>query len=247
MNNHLKQIGFSQRIRLEWFEYTAGLVLAGKTENEIRLELNDFLHDKLSTDGKAKRNSRDKTISILMKCWVNAPKELKPFREDGLSILRNLSSDNHFAMHWGIAMAVYPFWGVVAETTGRLLRLQGSAVASQVQRRARELLGERETVSRATRRVLRTFIDWRVLEETAKKGIYRQKSTKNLTDAKLIAWLIEAVLISKNSSQLSLKATINNPSIFPFDIDLPNSKILEESERIEIYQYGLDKKMIRLK
>jgi hypothetical protein len=247
MNNRLKQIGFSQRIHLEWFEYTAGLVLAGKTKNEIRLELNDFLQDKLSTDGMAKRNSREKTISILMKCWVDVPKELKSFREDGLNILRNLSSDNHLAMHWGIVMAVYPFWGIVAETAGRLLRLQGTVAASQVQRRVRELLGERETVSRATRRVLRTFIDWRVLEETEKKGIYKQKNIKNLTDIRLIVWLIEAVLISKSSSQLSLKTIINNPSIFPFNMDLPNSKILEESVRMEIYQHGFDKRMIRLK
>ena len=36
-------------------------------------------------------------------------------------------------------MAVYPFFGTVATVVGRLLRLQGTAGASQVQRRIREL------------------------------------------------------------------------------------------------------------
>ena len=30
MNNRQKQIGFSQRIRLDWLQYTANLVLAWK-------------------------------------------------------------------------------------------------------------------------------------------------------------------------------------------------------------------------
>ena len=76
-------------------------------------------------------------------------------------------------VHWCMCMAVYPFFGTVAEATGRLLHLQGTAAAAQVQRRVREQLGERETVSRAARRILRALVDWGVLVETVNKGIYR--------------------------------------------------------------------------
>ena len=69
-----------------------------------------------------------------------------------------------------MALAAYPFWGAVAAQTGRLLRLQGTVAAAQVQRRIKEGYGERDTVSRAARRVLRSFIDWRVLTDTATKG-----------------------------------------------------------------------------
>ena len=56
-------------------------------------------------------------------------------------------------VHWCMCMAAYPFFGTVADATGRLLRLQGTAAAAQIQRRLRERLGERETVARAARRV----------------------------------------------------------------------------------------------
>jgi hypothetical protein len=71
-----------------------------------------------------------------------------------------------------MVMAVYPFWSGVAIQTGRLLRLQGSAAAAHVQRRIREQYGERETVSRAACRVLRSYLDWGVLQETGANGVY---------------------------------------------------------------------------
>ena len=60
------------------------------------------------------------------------------FRDDGLAHLNRLPLTDHLAVHWGMTIAVYPFVGVVAETVGRLLRLQGSCAAGQVQRLVRE-------------------------------------------------------------------------------------------------------------
>ena len=42
------QIGFSQRIQLDWLEHTAALVLAGQTREQIETILQEHLHDKLS-------------------------------------------------------------------------------------------------------------------------------------------------------------------------------------------------------
>ena len=83
-------------------------------------------------------------------------------------------------------MAVYPFFGTVAESTGRLLHLQGAAAAAQVQRRVREQLGERETVSRAAWRILRAFVDWEALLETDEKGIDRGASKRAVDDMPLV-------------------------------------------------------------
>jgi len=69
-------------------------------------------------------------------------------------------------------MAVYPFWASVATQVGRLLKLQGSVAAAHVQRRMRESYGERETVSRRVRFVLRSYVAWRVLRETGAQGVY---------------------------------------------------------------------------
>jgi len=61
------QIGFSQRIQLEWLEQTAQLFLGGSSKAQIEIVLQDILRDRLSVGSNARRNSREKAISILMK------------------------------------------------------------------------------------------------------------------------------------------------------------------------------------
>ena len=129
------QVGFSQRIQLEWLEQTTGLLLAGSTRSEIQTALDDLLKDKLSVGNNAKSTNRQKALSILLRIWVSVPKNLEPLRNEGLEHLRRLPVEEHLSVHWGMTMAVYPFFGQVAETIGRLLRLQGSFAAAQAQRR----------------------------------------------------------------------------------------------------------------
>jgi len=100
------QIGFSQRVQLDWLEQTAALVLAGQTREQIETALEERLRDKLSVGGTAPRGNREKAITILLKIWVAVPKWLQPLRDDGLDHLRRLPYDDHIALHWGMTMAV---------------------------------------------------------------------------------------------------------------------------------------------
>ena len=189
MTRRTDQIGFSQRVRLEWLEQTANLILAGNEKATVNDALQELLKDKVSVGGQAERGNREKIITILLKTWLTVPSELESLRVEGLELLKRVPRRDHLAIHWGMVMAVYPFWSGVAIQTGRLLRLQGSAAAAHVQRRVREQYGERETVSRAARRVLRSYLDWGVLQETGAKGIYSAGTTLAVEDSRLIAWL----------------------------------------------------------
>jgi hypothetical protein len=146
-----------------------------------------------------------------------------------------------------MTMATYPFFGIVAETVGRLLRLQGSSAAVQVQRRVREQLGERETVARAARRILRCFVDWGVLQETMEKGIYQAAPVQSVKDKKLAAWLIEAGLVASGSGSGALKAIAQSPALFPFAVSLLNIIDLEGDGRLEFFRQGLDEDMVTLR
>src|SRR5207249_238844 len=84
------QIGFSQRVQLDWLEQTAALVLAGLTREQIETRLQELLHDKLSIGGAAQRGNREKAITILLKIWVSVPPWLQPLRDGGLDHLRRL-------------------------------------------------------------------------------------------------------------------------------------------------------------
>ena len=241
------EVGFSQRIKLEWLEYTSELMSRGYDSTEISNSLNVLLMDQMSVGGTGERTNRDKAITILTKAWVNVPGHLTPFRDDGLGILDRLPFKYHLAVHWGICLAAYPFWGKVAEVVGRFIRLQGVASASLVQRRLREQIGERETVSRAARRVLRSFIDWGVLEETEQRGIYQLTRPLDLKDRDLSLWLLEAQLFARGRKSASLNEMVHYPSLFPFVID--RSTLLDgtKSGRLEFSRQGLDEEMVFLR
>lgn len=242
------RIGFNQRVRLEWLEQTANLVLAGNDRQAILAALRDLLRDKVSVGGNAERGNREKIITILLRTWVTVPQELQALRLEGLELLRRLSRSERLAVHWGMVMAVYPFWAVVAGWVGRLLKLQGSVAAAQVQRRLREQYGERETVARATRRVLRSYVDWGVLEETGTKGIYRQGLSLTVNESGLAAWLLEASLYARPDGSAPLAALLENPSLFPFRFRLATAEsMLAASPRLEVLRFGPEEGLVILR
>jgi hypothetical protein len=206
-----------------------------------------LLHDELSVGGQAERGNREKAITILMQIWVTVPPELACLRDTGLELLQQLSPEERLAVHWGMTMAVYPFFGSVAGSVGRLLRLQGTASAAQVQRRVKEKYGERDTVSRAARRILRTFVDWGVLAESATAGVYLPGHVLVVTYDKLAVWLIEAVLHTIPNNTSALQAVIDAPSLFPLTLERLPTGALAASRRLEIIRHSLDDDLVMLR
>ncbi|SRR6266542_1603871 len=248
MNRRADRIGFSQRVRLEWLEHTANYVLAGNEKSALNEALQELLREKISVGGQAIRGNREKIITILLKVWVTVPRELESLRLDGLDLIRRLPRTEHVAVHWGMVMASYPFWAGVAAQVGRLLKLQGAAVAAQVQRRVREQYGERETVSRAARRVLRSFLDWGVLSETTVKGVYSSGISQAIDDPQLLSWLIEATLRARANGSVPLKELIESPSLFPFRLNSSHAEgLVSASSKLEILRHGLDDNLVMLR
>jgi hypothetical protein len=243
MTRH-EQIGFSQRIQLEWLDYTTNLVLAGLPNGEIADALRDKLRNRLSVGGDPERGNREKALTILMKVWVTVPRGFEALRDEGLQLLQHLTAEDRIFVHWSQCMAVYPFFGAVAAATGRLLQLQATAGAAQVQRRLCEQFGERETVSRSARRILRAFADWGALLETGKKGIYRGTQRREVRNVHLAIWTVRAVLIAACGESRPLFAALRGPHLFPFDFMLPTVNELEHCEALEVTRHGLDQEII---
>ena len=247
MNGRINQVGFSQRIQLEWFEQTTQLILAGNGRAAVKDSLQRLLQERVSVGSDAVRGNRGKVISILMKTWLTVPVGLEPLRNEGLNLLRGLNGNDRIVLHWGMASAAYPFWSVVAAYTGRLLRLQRVAIAAQIQRRVRERYGERETASRAARRVLRSFIDWGVLAETRHKGVYGPGDRYLIQDPRLIAWMLEASLRARARRFAPMKDLIESPSLFPFHIrHVPAEHVVSLSPRLDILRHGMNDNLVTL-
>lgn len=245
MSEH-DQVGFSQRIQLEWLERTAGLVLAGNSRDEIRTVLRDILKEKLSVGANPEWGNREKAITILLRTWVSVPERLVPLRDAGLRLIDELPASHHLPLHWGMSAASYPFFGGVAEATGRLLRLQGTVAAAQVQRRVREQYGERETVARAARRVLRCFIDWQVLQETTEKGVYVAAPEHSIKERSTSTWLVEAFMHASSQNITSLKGVVQSPMLFPFMFNSYDVTVTNSGGHLEFFRQGVDEEMVSL-
>ena len=166
-----ESIGIKQVIRFEWMQKTANLLMAGLDAKTIRQELHEFLADRKGNGSEGTRSNQTRTFVVnnLMKIWVSPDPELIPFRDALLAFLRKNPS-MALAVHWGMISVVYPFWFNVARQIGRLLTLQDQLTQTQIINRLKEQYGDRQTVSRYARFVIRSFVAWEVLKDSQIKG-----------------------------------------------------------------------------
>ena len=162
---------------------------------------------------------------------------------------RTTEPSSRLAVHWGMTMASYPFWNAVAAQVGRLLRLQGVATAAQVNRRVREQYGERPTVTRATQRVVRSFVDWGVLADTETRGQYVAGEQCPVHAPGLVAWLAEAALhVREDEPSAPVQELLGQPGLFPFRLSYMTARgLAAESPRLDVAHQGLDTEVVMLR
>jgi hypothetical protein len=247
MTRHDKMIGYNRTVKLRWLDETVDLFSVGQSASEIIETLRERLRDQLSIGSNAERGSREKAITILLKTWVRVPSRVRDLRDDALRIIQHIRRTERRPLHWGMTMAVYPFWRTVADVTGRLFRLQGTAAAYQVQRRVKELFGEREAVSRSTRYVLRAFQDWGVIIPADQRGYYAPSPPIPIEDSTLSGWLVEAVLLASDDDTTDLQVLLNTPALFPFQLRRLRPETLTESGRLTVMRHGAEEDLVMLR
>jgi hypothetical protein len=242
------KIGIKHVIRLEWMDKTLDMMLAGMSAKEIRNELDIFLSDKKQSGGTGERGTQayKKAVTNLMLTWCTPEKELVPFRDDVLEIAKTTPISDRIPLHWAMISAAYPFWFGVAKQIGRLLNLQGQITKKQIIQRLKEEYGDRETISRFSRYVIRSFVAWDILEDASVKGNYLQKK-KIPTNPKQVAVLAESTLLSMTESSHALKNIMDSSSLFAFNISpISGDYLLKNSPRINVNQFSLGEEMISI-
>jgi hypothetical protein len=79
------------------------------------------------------------------------------------------------------------------------------------------------------------------------KGVYRASGVQHLEDPELIAWLIEASLVSSGQETSVLPTLLTSPSLFPFDISLSGKEFLDSNSRIALYRQGRNEELVSLR
>lgn len=242
-------IGIKQVVRLEWMQQTVNLVMAGLDVRAIRQELHDYLAGRKGsgTPGERGHTSRSQVINMLVGIWVTPDPAIQEFRCAALEFLQ-ANPNVALAIHWGMICAAYPFWFSTAMQTGRLLRLQDQVAQSQIINRLKEQYGDRETVSRYGRYVIRSFVAWGVLNDSDSLGCYERSAPMPVGDPELFGLLIEGALHAIADGRSSLALLCNNPGLFPFDCPVATGdRISACNRRIDLVRHGLDEASLYLK
>lgn len=232
------EIGFDRRLRREWLDFVADCAAAHVAPDVVRARLQDMLAPIIADSGE--RGARSKTITVLLRLWVVSDARTDGLRLDALRHFSECTPSERLVLHWGLAMAVYPFFTDVVSSIGRLLRLQPTVSLAEVVRRTKEKWGDRERVARSARHVLQSVRDWAVLVDTGSPGVYQAPTGRTaLRSGDLASWLIEALLQGSDASIGSLRELERSPALFPFLVTVQSTDI-ERCTRLELARYGSD-------
>lgn len=229
-------VGFDRRIRLEWLDAAADGTAAGLASADLRLRLVQRLEGEV-TGGGTPHQARGKTATVLLHVWARVPAAVVPLRDDACALLPGRSGHDRLPLHWGLCLAGYPFFRDVAAATGRLLALQRSASLVRIVRRVTEAWGARTTVTRAAQRIVRSFVDWGVLEETGARGVFAPAPRMAAGGGEIGPWLVEAALASTGRSACPLGALLRAPACFPFDLRVA-ARDLARRPRLDLIREG---------
>ena len=231
-------IGFDRRLELAWLDATIGFCQQDLSASWVVRRLREHLGLEIAGE-----EARRKTITVLLRIWVNVPAREGYLRDEALKLATEIAPEERLWLHWGMSLLAYPFFRDVAATVGQLSRLQGAVRFSQVQRRMIESWGERTTLRRAVQRLLRSLVEWGALQDTDERGSYDVVPSRQTSNAGLALWFLGCALRANGSEQIPLRGLAQLPYAFPFDL-LPFTDDMRRSRRFEVYHQGLDLEMV---
>lgn len=233
-------IGFDRRVRCEWLDAVAAKQAAAAKIADIRKFGHRLLRGEYPGD-----DARGKTLTVMFHLWVDVPETAVSLRDAAAKLLSEVDPVERVGLHWGLGLATYPFFRDVADASGRLLALQDSVSLAQLQRRLAERWGQRSTTERAAQRIVRSWIDWGVLKETAQRGTYAAGRRLEVGGA-FAAWLVEALLVAGDSDSQSVAKARTNPQLFPFELRVTGHE-LRRAPRLVVHRQGVNEDVVALR
>jgi len=246
-SDRLIKVGIQRELHIEWFDQAARLHLMGFNKQLARLEIYDYLDSAPGFDFPPSLQTKKYVANTLIKSWIAPDKEIVSLRNEASQLFQE-PSVRRLPLHWCLLGAAYPFWFAVAAIMGRLLKLQDQVTQAQVVTRLKESYGDRQTISRRARYVIRSFVAWGILKDSETKGCYEKADPVSITDVNLAILTFDAALLAIPEAKAALGLLQNNPAFFPFQIPVMTGDfIAQRSNRIEVVRYGLDDELLKLK
>jgi hypothetical protein len=241
-------IGIKQVIRYEWMQHVVRLLKSGLDEQSIRKELEIYLLEKRGSGltGDRAEYTMSLAVTLLMNIWVSPKGNLLPYRDKLLRYTNSQSFEK--VSHWSIFSAAYPFWFNICYIFGSLFKLQDQIKKTQVMKRIYEVLGERNTVERCSRYVIRSLVSWGIIKDLDTKGIYEKGNVISITDLTMLSLLFEGALFAINDEKIQLSSINNCPAFFHFDFPIiTGTQISKLNDNIILEHYSIDNEYLSLR
>lgn len=225
-----KMVGLSRPIKIEWLNKTVELVMLGKTDEEIKNELNEYLSFEITSPTNLR-----KTREILLTIWVKTPDEIQTIKNLAISLLKNDENVNKLAIHWCMMLLAYPVFSDVCSLIGKLTDIQETFTTAWLKQKLFDIWGERSTLMHSIDKILQTLKYLGVIENI-KIGEYKviSKLVNNENEKSLI---ILSVIALKNKAYYEISEFSKIPQMFPFKYSISH-ELLHNSELFTLNNFG---------
>ncbi|CAK2056311.1 hypothetical protein AB6D87_11890 [Vibrio lentus] len=219
-------IGFNRHLEPDWLAQTASWVANGIEGQALKDRIDSMLEPAFTS-----KVAKDKTRNLLFGIWNKLPKHISErFQSRGANLLME-HSEQHLVFHWGMMLCKYPFFAFVVGQIGKLTKLNDTFIYSQLEDRVTEQYGDTSTIKRSMQFVVRTLMNLEVLKNP-KQGVYELNTAISVEQPEVKGWLVEAIMLSNQSSSRSLSSINDDTVWFPFKLffdlsDVQTNKELE--------------------
>lgn len=229
-----RTIGLDRPLRLEWMDAAAGRLASGDTPREARAYVWELLEGVVA--GATAQTARGKTLTVLSRVWLSPPAAAIPMRDAAVALLRQASTDERLAIHWAMLSATYPFFVDVAGLIGKSLSLNGEVALAQLTRRLVDIWGDRSTLRPATQRLVRSMMQWGVLREGGRVGLYLAVPKRISVSPVVGELLVEGLLIAAQRG-MPLSQLVSHAAVFPFEVRV-DVTALRRGGRLRLHRQG---------
>lgn len=234
-----KRVNYSRHIEAHWLDQTALWVAEGLNKQELHDKINSMLSPLINC-----KVNLGKTRNQLTSLWFDKNDSVSnEFSEFAVEYVKE-GHDIPLVIHWGLLIAKKKFFADVARFIGRNSKLNDSFTYAQVQKRMVELYGDTETVKRGLRSVLKTMVDFGVLQRSNARS-YQVNPNDLAVPNKLMNWLLCALLFSEDIMSRTLSDIIDDAIWFPFELSIEPEDI--DKQWFEVHQQGYELMLFRKK
>jgi len=203
-------VGFITNIKPEWMDLAYQCRIAGMSKEKAK----PLIEEKVALTYKAKDNIL-KTRRVLETIFYDSPSWIV---EDSLDIYRTLTDEEKLPLYWALLISTFPIFYDTCKSVGTIAEYRDVITLTQARQPVYEKWSARNIIHQAVKKVFQTMKDLGVIAATGRPGSFTP-TRHQVTQTRLVNYLVVAVLTGTDSSYLTWENIIGNRALFPFEVD----------------------------